>query len=59
MTRTEYLTDALDLLNGLTDAAWEPVCGAQAREEFALLAFDAGQSIEDAWIEAVRHANTL
>ena len=59
MTRTEYLTDALDLLNGLTDAAWEPVCGAQDREAFALAAFGAGQTIEGAWIEAVRHANTL
>jgi hypothetical protein len=59
MTRNEYLTDAMDLLDSINDAAWAPVCGAQGREEFAALAYDSGQSIEDAWCEAVRHANTL
>jgi hypothetical protein len=33
--------------------------GQQDREEFARLCFDAGEDIADAWIEAVRHANTL
>ncbi len=59
MTRTDYLADALDFLSSITDAAWSRVCGSQCREAFARLAFDAGESIEDAWITAVQHANTL
>ncbi len=59
MTRTDYLADALDFLSSITDAAWSRVCGSQCREAFAQLALDAGESIEDAWITAVQHANTL
>ena len=59
MTRTDYLADARDFLGSITDAAWSRVCGSQCREAFAQLALDAGESIEDAWIRAVQHANTL
>ena len=59
MNRTDYLADALDFLTSITDAAWSRVCGSQCREAFAQLALDAGESIEDAWITAVQHANTL
>jgi hypothetical protein len=57
--RTEYIADALDFLSSITDEAWSCVMGQQDREEFARLCFDAGEDIADAWIEAVRHANTL
>ena len=59
MTHTDYIADALDFLTSITDAAWSRVCGSQCREAFAQLALDAGESIEDAWITAVQHANTL
>jgi len=59
MNRTDYLADALDFLSSITDAAWDCIIGHQGREEFALLAFNAGESIEHAWITAVQHANTL
>lgn len=59
MNRTDHLSDALDFLNSISDAAWSRVCGSQCREAFAQLALDAGVTVEDAWCEAVRHANTL
>lgn len=59
MTRTDYMTDALDYLQAITDQFWERIVGHQSRAEFARLAFDAGQSIGDAWSEAVAHAEGL
>jgi hypothetical protein len=59
MNRTDYLSDARDFLSSITDTTWSRVCGSQCREAFALLALDAGESIEDAWTTAVQHANTL
>lgn len=59
MNRTDYLDDALDFLSSITDAAWDCIIGHQTREAFAQHALDAGESIEDAWITAVQHANTL
>lgn len=59
MNRNEYLVDAIDFLSSITDAAWSRVCGSQDRETFARFAHDAGESIENAWIRAVQHANTL
>ena len=54
-----FMADALDFLTSITDAAWDCIIGHQTREAFAQHALDAGESIEDAWCEAVRHANTL
>ncbi len=59
MNRNEYLVDAIDFLGSISDASWTRVCGSQCREAFAQHALDAGESIEDAWIRAVQHANTL
>lgn len=59
MNRTDYLADAIDFLSSITDAAWDCIIGHQTREAFALLALADGESIEDAWITAVQHANTL
>jgi hypothetical protein len=58
-TDTAYMADAMDFLFSISDAAWSRVCGSQCREAFARLALDAGVTVEDAWCEAVRHANTL
>ncbi len=59
MNRTDYLDDSLDFISSITDAAWDCIIGQQTREAFAQHALDAGESIEDAWITAVQHANTL
>lgn len=51
---------ALDYLNDIDEQTWERVCGDQDRPTFArLLALDEGQSIEDAWAEAIEHAEAL
>lgn len=59
MTRTDYMNDAIDYLQAITDQFWERIVGHQSREEFARLAFDAGQSIDDAWREALGHSEGL
>ena len=59
MTRAEYVADALDFLSSISEEAWAYIIGHQSREEFARLNHDAGIAIQDAWIEAVQHANTL
>jgi hypothetical protein len=59
MTRTDYMTDALDYLDTITDQFWERIVGHQSREEFARLALDAGLAVEDAWSEALAHAEGL
>jgi len=53
------LNAAIDYLNAIEEQTWERVCGSQGRDEFARLALDAGQTIEDAWTEAVAHAESL
>lgn len=58
-TCAEYVSDALDFLSSISEESWSYIIGSQSREEFARLNHDAGIPIEDAWIEAVQHANTL
>lgn len=53
LTRTE-----LDFLDEVEESLWERVCGNQGRNEFARLAIERGQEIEDAWAEALLHAAT-
>lgn len=55
----DAMTAALSFLNEISDTEWEPVCGAQSREEFAALAVDNGEDIEVAWIDAVCAAEGL
>ena len=50
---------ALEFLRAIPDAVWGVVCGSQDRATFAAWASDAGQDIEDAWEEAVEHAEGL
>ncbi len=50
---------ALDYLNAICDHFWQRIIGHQTREEFARLTVDAGQSIGDAWTEALAHAENL
>jgi len=52
-------TDALDFLNAIDDQTWERVCGEQGRPEFARLALDNGETIEQAWTDALAHAGSL
>lgn len=58
-TGDAYLEDALDYLNAICDHFWQRMIGHQTREEFARLAFDAGQEVGDAWSEALANAETL
>ena len=55
----DSITDAVDWLNNITDHFWQKIIGHQTREEFARLAFDAGQEIGDAWSEALAHSKNL
>ena len=59
MPCTDYMTDAINYLEDIADQTWERIVGHQSRKEFARLAFDAGQSIDDAWSEALAHAEGL
>ncbi len=49
----------LDYLDAICDHFWQRIIGNQTREEFAALTLDAGQSIKDAWNEALAHAENL
>jgi len=51
--------DALDYLDAICDHFWQRIIGHQTREEFARLTLDAGQSIEEAWSEALAHSENL
>ena len=50
---------ATDYLDNIPETEWEVIIGTQSREEFAELAIEAGQTIEEAWTEAVAHAESL
>jgi len=58
MTNHENIA-GLSFLNEIDEVLWERVCGDQSREEFAKLANDDGQNIEDAWAEALTHSDSL
>jgi len=53
------LAEAVAWLDTIDGETWDAVNGGQSREEFARLALDAGQEIEDAMAEALLHAATL
>ena len=50
---------ATDYLDNIAETEWETVIGTQSREEFAALTIEAGETIKDAWTEAVAHAESL
>ena len=53
-----YLTGVAPL-GHIDDEAWSRVCGHQSRAVFLRHVIDCGQTIEDGWAEACKHAEGL